>query len=111
MTHIMKACALGMALIVSAPVATAVAHDSHQAADKQDTKTVTFTIEKMTCATCPITVRKAMEKIDGVLSVTTDYESRTAKVVFDPAKAKLDMIAKASTDAGYPAKRIGSKKS
>ncbi len=103
MTHIMKACALGMALIISAPVATAVAHESHQAAEKQDSQTVTFTIEKMTCATCPITVRKAMEKVAGVLSVETDYESRTATVVFDPSKADTDAIAAASTNAGYPA--------
>lgn len=111
MKHIVKACALGMSLIMSAPIATAIANDSHQAAEKQATKTVTFTIEKMTCAMCPITVRKAMEKIDGVLSVVTDYESKTAKVEFDPAKAKVEVIAKASTDAGYPAKPVDSQKS
>ncbi len=111
MTHIMKAFALGIAVIVSAPIATAIAGEAHQAEEKQATKIVTFTIEKMTCAMCPITVRKAMEKVEGVLSVVTDYESKTAKVVFDPAKAKVDMIAKASTDAGYPAKRADNKKS
>lgn len=111
MKHIIKSCAIGMALIVNAPIAAATALDTHQATENQDTKTITFAIEKMTCAMCPITVRKAMEKVDGVLSVTTDYESRTAQVVFDPAKAKVDMIAKASTDAGYPAKRVDSKKS
>lgn len=110
MKHIIKSCAIGMALIVSAPTATATALDTHQATENQATKTITFAIEKMTCAMCPITVRKAMEKVDGVLSVTTDYESRTAKVIFDPAKAKMDMIAKASTDAGYPAVRIRNNK-
>lgn len=44
-----------------------------------------------------------MEKVDGVLSVDTDYESKTATVVFDPSKADTDAIAAASTNAGYPA--------
>lgn len=41
--------------------------------------------------------------VDGVKSVTTDYEARTATVVFDPKKANVTAIANASTQAGYPA--------
>ena len=69
-------------------------------------KTVTFTIEKMTCKTCPITVRKAMSKVDGVVKVTTNYEARTATAVFDPSKTNAQAIGDASTNAGYPAKEI-----
>lgn len=66
-------------------------------------QTVTFAIEKMTCAACPITVRKAMEKVEGVKSVAVDFETKTATVVFDPIVATPEQIGAASTGAGYPA--------
>jgi mercuric ion binding protein len=31
--------------------------------------TVTFDVQEMTCATCPIAVRKAIERVDGVTQV------------------------------------------
>lgn len=69
-------------------------------------KTATFNVENMTCATCPITVRKAMEQVNGVKSVAVDYESKTATVVFDPALATPAKIGAASTNAGYPASPV-----
>ncbi len=66
-------------------------------------RTVTFAIENMSCAACPITVRKAMEKVAGVKSVTVDFAAKTATVVFDPALATTEQIGAASTNAGYPA--------
>ncbi|MBD3648090.1 MAG: cation transporter [Pseudomonadales bacterium] len=66
-------------------------------------QTITFAVEKMTCGTCPITVRKAMEKVGGVKSVAVDFEAKTATVIFDPAVTTPDQIGAASTNAGYPA--------
>lgn len=66
-------------------------------------QTMVFTVENMTCALCPVTVRKAMEQVTGVKSVTVDFDAKTATVVFDPAQATPEAIAKASADAGYPA--------
>jgi periplasmic mercuric ion binding protein len=63
-----------------------------------------FDIENMTCASCPITVRLAMKKVKGVTSVKVDFDSKTADVSFDPALTNTDEIAKASTNAGYPAR-------
>ena len=63
----------------------------------------TFTIEKMTCASCPITVRKAMQRVDGVKSVSVDFESKTATARFDPDIADISAIAAASTNSGFPA--------
>lgn len=62
-----------------------------------------FSIEKMTCKMCHITVRKAMEKVVGVVKVTVDYDQKTAIVLFDPKKATIENIALASTNIGYPA--------
>ncbi len=65
--------------------------------------TQTFTIENMTCAMCPITVRKAMEGVEGVRSVDVDFEAKTATAVFNPSTTSAADIAAASTNAGYPA--------
>ncbi|RLA57847.1 MAG: heavy metal transporter [Gammaproteobacteria bacterium] len=66
-------------------------------------QTVTFAVEKMTCAVCPITVRKAIEKVEGVKSVSMNFSAKTTTVVFDPAIATPEQIGAASTNAGYPA--------
>ncbi len=66
-------------------------------------ETVSFTVEKMTCATCPIAVRKAMERVDGVKEVTVDFDSKTAVVTYDAAMTDATAIGAASTDIGFPA--------
>jgi mercuric ion binding protein len=73
------------------------------ASAQAELQTVTFGVENMTCATCPITVRLAMEAVEGVRSVEIDFETKTATVVFDPAIASPAAIGAASTNAGYPA--------
>ncbi|MFZ5541273.1 MAG: mercury resistance system periplasmic binding protein MerP [Pseudomonadota bacterium] len=67
-------------------------------------RTATLAVDNMTCAACPITVKKAMSKVDGVTKVEVSYEKREAVVRFDDAKTSLQAIAKASADAGYPAR-------
>jgi len=66
-------------------------------------QTVIFDVKNMTCSLCPITVRKALEKVTGVASVKIDADSKTATVTFDPDKADVAAVIKATTDAGYPA--------
>jgi mercuric ion binding protein len=67
-------------------------------------QTAKFAIAKMTCATCPVTVNKAMRGVKGVRSVNIDFKAKTAIVEFDPAETSPARIAAASTNAGYPAK-------
>jgi len=69
-------------------------------------QSATFVIENMTCATCPITVKKAIMRVEGVKSVEVDFDAKTATVLFDPAQATPSEIAQASTNAGYPAQAI-----
>lgn len=66
-------------------------------------QSATFSIENMTCAICPVTVKKAIEKVNGVQSVEIDFAAKTATVVFDPSVTSIEAIAAASTNAGYPA--------
>lgn len=70
------------------------------AADVADT--VTLQVQGMTCAACPITVKKALKKVPGVIEVTVDYKAGTAEVNYDPRKVNPDELAKATTAAGYP---------
>jgi mercuric ion binding protein len=66
-------------------------------------QTQSYSVEKMTCALCPVTVKKAIEKVDGVTSVKVDFDTKTATVTFDDDVATSDAVAEASTNAGYPA--------
>lgn len=70
---------------------------------QQAEQTAEFAIENMTCATCPISVRKAMLRVEGVKSVDIDYKTKIASVTFDPNLTDATAIAAASTDVGYPA--------
>ncbi len=65
-------------------------------------KTVTLNVSGMTCAACPITVKKALEKVPGVSSVDVRFEKKQVLVTFDDAKTNTDALVKATTNAGYP---------
>lgn len=66
-------------------------------------QTVRFTVDRMTCATCPITVRTAISGVKGVSRVTVDFDTKMATVTFDPTVATVGQIAAASQNAGFPA--------
>ena len=65
-------------------------------------KTVTLAVPGMTCATCPITVKKALIKVTGVSKVDVDLDKLQAVVTFDDARTTVAALTKATTDAGYP---------
>ena len=65
--------------------------------------TRTLKVNKMTCATCPLTVRIAMSRVDGVTKVHVNFDDKTAIVTFDDAATTLEAVAQASTDVGFPA--------
>ena len=74
------------------------------------TKTVTLSVPSMTCATCPITVKKALTKVSGVSKTDVNLDSREAKVTFDDAKTDVEALKRATKDAGYPSTVVGSAK-
>lgn len=47
---------------------------------------ITLSVPGMTCAACPITVKKALTKVEGVTKAEVSYEKREAIVTFDDAK-------------------------
>lgn len=66
------------------------------------TQTAALSVPGMTCAACPITVKKALSRVDGVNEVNVSFEKKEATVTFDDAKTNLDALTKATADAGYP---------
>jgi len=69
-------------------------------------RTVTLGVEHMTCAACPITVRKALSHVTGVSASTVDMKSHTATVTFDPGRTTPEALATAVSQAGFPAKVV-----
>lgn len=66
-------------------------------------RTVTLDVPGMTCATCPITVKKALSRVDGVTKAVVDYDRKLATVTFDDSKTSADALTEATAEAGYPA--------
>ena len=65
-------------------------------------QTVTLEVKNMTCAICPITVKKALERVPGVTDVKVNFDKKTAHVSFDPDKASPAELTRATADSGYP---------
>jgi mercuric ion binding protein len=66
------------------------------------TQTVTLSVPGMTCAACPITVKKALSKVQGVEKVVVTFEKKQAVVTYDDAKTNVEALTKATENAGYP---------
>jgi mercuric ion binding protein len=66
-------------------------------------RTVTLRVMHMTCALCPLIVRKAVETIPGVKEIDVSLESGTATVVYNDVATNPTELAETIANAGYPA--------
>jgi mercuric ion binding protein len=64
-------------------------------------RTVTLSVPGMYCEVCPITVKKALEKVPGVSKVSVSFQKREAVVSFDDAKTSIKALEDATFEAGY----------
>lgn len=80
---------MALAATLSAPAGAAV-------------QTVTLAVPGMTCAACPITVKKALSRVDGVSQVAVNFDKREAVVTFDDARTTVHKLTEATANAGYP---------
>jgi len=83
-------------------IATAVAALVLAAPAWASPRTATLNVSGMTCPACPVTVKKALEKVPGVSKIEVRYEKKQMLVTFDDAKTDTNALVKATTDAGYP---------
>ncbi len=72
--------------------------------------TVTLDVQNMTCAVCPLTVKKALEHVPGVQLVKVDFASKTARVNFDDVATTVEKLTESTKAAGYPSTIQGNMK-
>ena len=65
-------------------------------------RTAVLDVQNMTCAVCPITVKKSLVQVSGVSGAKVDFDKKTVTVTFDADKATTAVLVKATTDAGFP---------
>ncbi len=65
-------------------------------------QTVKLSVPGMNCASCPYMVKKAISKVDGVLSVSATMKDRSATVAFDDTKTSVDQVREATASIGFP---------
>ncbi|OFZ95288.1 MAG: mercuric transport protein periplasmic component [Betaproteobacteria bacterium RIFCSPLOWO2_02_67_12] len=64
---------------------------------------VVLDVPSMNCPLCPVSVKKALERVPGVLEAKADLATKSAEAKYDPDKVSPETLAKAVTNAGYPA--------
>ena len=69
-------------------------------------RTVTLTVENMTCVSCPYIVQKSLEAAAGVSSVEVSFLEKTVMVTFDDELTDVAALTAATTNAGYPSEPI-----
>ncbi|MDO8777246.1 MAG: mercury resistance system periplasmic binding protein MerP [Burkholderiaceae bacterium] len=65
-------------------------------------QTVTLSVPTMSCALCPITVKKALTQVPGVRQAEVNFDKRLATVTFDDSRTSVDALTQSTEDAGYP---------
>ena len=65
-------------------------------------RTVQLDVQKMSCATCPITVRLSLTKLPGVIDARVTLIPPVAEVTYDDGKTGPDQLTRATANAGFP---------
>ena len=60
-----------------------------------------FKVTGMDCASCALTVKKAVKQVEGVSEADVSFSMGKMLVDYDPAKASPDKIREAVKNAGY----------
>ncbi|AQS39295.1 copper chaperone [Shewanella psychrophila] len=71
-----------------------------------ESRSVNLMVPTMDCGMCLITVRKALENLDGVEQAKVDFNDKTAKVIFDDDKVSVERLMQATKEAGYPSEGV-----
>jgi len=62
----------------------------------------TFKSSKISCEHCKKTIEGALEKLDGVASVSVNIGSKTVEVEFEDSVVTEDKISGLLSEIGYP---------
>ena len=69
-------------------------------------KTVTLSIPTMDCEVCPITVKKALNKVQGVSRIDVNPEKRIVVATFDDTQTNATALTETTRNAGYPSQVV-----
>ncbi|HEV8553207.1 MAG TPA: mercury resistance system periplasmic binding protein MerP [Casimicrobiaceae bacterium] len=64
-------------------------------------RTVTLQVSGMVCPACPMAVKKALQRVDGVVKADVSFENKQAIVTFDDVKTNEQSLLKATAEAGF----------
>jgi copper ion binding protein len=78
-------------------------HDHNTRQKQTQSSMAMISLPTIQCNTCVETIQKALEKVEGIRSVSVELKGKTAHVEFDPAKTSLEKIENAIAAAGYDA--------
>jgi len=70
-------------------------------------QSVTLAVPGMTCAACPLTVKTALNRVEGVIRADVSYERREAVVTFENEQTSVAELTRATANAGYPSSLKG----
>lgn len=65
-------------------------------------RTVTLSVPGMDCPVCPLTLKTALSRVNGVAKVDVSFEKREATVTFDDTRTDVEALRNATANAGYP---------
>jgi mercuric ion binding protein len=65
-------------------------------------QTVTLDVPGMSCAACPMTIKMALKKVEGVTEAEVSYQKREATVTFDDTETTVEALTQATANVGYP---------
>lgn len=97
-------------LLVAATLGIAATFASHAAGTTPpagstaaaDSKVI-IPVEGLTCASCSLTVRRALKKMDGVKKIEPGPQENEAAVTYDASKVKPEQFVEAINKLGFKA--------
>lgn len=73
----------------------------------QEPKQAVLDVAGMNCSLCPITVKKALQRVPGLIDAQVDLHTRRAVVQYDAEKATPEQFANALSNAGFRTTVVG----
>ena len=70
------------------------------------TERVTLSVRGMTCGHCVAAVKRSLEEIPGVEGAAVTLDPPRAEVTYDPSRATLESMRKATEEEGYPSSPV-----
>ncbi len=87
----------------AAAIAIAILINGHALAAQ---RSVTLTVDGMTCASCPYIVKRTLARVSGVNDVAVSYGEKKATVTFDDSKTNVAALMAATANVGFPSRAI-----